>query len=80
MVVLKISKSGKQVGRKEANDEITSIKLLKIILINLFLVILSLHCCLGFFFSGSMRGYSSVVMHSLLAAVTSLVERRLWGT
>ena len=66
-----------QVGRKEANDEITSMKLLKIILTYLFLVILSLHCCLGFFFSGSMRGYSLVVMHRLLTAVTSLVEQRL---
>ena len=51
-----MSKCGKQVGRKGAKDEITSMKLffLTILLLYLFLLILSLHC-LGFFFGCDAR-------------------------
>ena len=71
MEFLRISKCGKQVGRKGAKDEITSMKLFffLIIFIYLFLVILSLH---------SAWAFSLVVTHGLRMAVSSLiVEQRL---
>ena len=48
-------------------------------LINLFLSVLDLHCCVGFSPVAASRGYSLVAMCRLLIAVVSLVAgHRLW--
>ena len=42
----------------------------------LFMALLGLHCCLGFSLVVESRGYSLVVVHGLLIAVTSVVLER----
>ena len=44
-----------------------------LIFFNLFLAMLSLHCCVGFSLVVANRGYSLVAVHRLLIAVASLI-------
>ena len=45
----------------------------------LFLAVLGLRCCMGFFLVAESGGYSPLVTLGLLVVVSPVLEHRLWG-